>query len=589
MRLRTVKDSDYRIIGLVGEGQFGRVYGGIHRETGELVALKELNPQRFSTKKFLREIRILLSLEHPNIIRCLGVKHFGQKRYLVMEYCEGKTLRHLLENNHHHRLSIEQKLRIILDILDGLDYAHNEEIIHRDLKPENILLSVVSQGWKGKISDFGVAKIGREDSETNASIMGDTGSPAYMAPEQFYGKYSYSSDLYSVGVILYEMIVGDRPFSGNPNEIMLGHLNKTPFFPEDLPLFLKGILAKALQKLPQHRFTSASQMRETILQATLEIRDISSSFYDYIEEKTLDLKLINNHYFEQSIISLNVKDKEVYLVTRNEIFINSYQFNDKGNTIEFELRKKYKLEGEIFDVKTLKSGFLVVTREERNFRYYSLFHYDEGKRNLVNLSSNYFTYDVDDNCRWLGVTKSEEREQGFQLIDLKKQSPITPLARNFIPKQIISVDSSHGVVIYTQKEIEDNHTYFRFFNRRGNWYDTYTVFSSLENVVYHPQCKNTFLARERQTNNLVMVKFLPFFVTRIPLNFRADLCLPFADGFICANQWGNIAFLSDDGEYLGETNLGIFICAIAPLGDDKIMVLTEEREMQWGKIYEVNR
>ena len=133
------KKSDYRRVGLVGQGQFGKVYGGINRYTGELVALKELNADEISTRQFLSEVNILLTLQHPHIVSCLGVEYQNQKRYLMSEYCDGGTLRTFIDQKFD--LSIEQKLKLIIDILNGLDYIHNNDIIHRDLKPDNILLS----------------------------------------------------------------------------------------------------------------------------------------------------------------------------------------------------------------------------------------------------------------------------------------------------------------------------------------------------------------------------------------------------------------------------------------------------------------
>lgn len=181
-------------------------------------------------------------------------------------------------------MNIEYKLKIIIDILEGLSHAHKEGIIHRDLKPENILLSVTSQGWKAKISDFGIAKIEVEDAIANISNMGDTGSPAYMAPEQFYGKYSYGSDIYSVGIILYELITGVRPFSGTPSEIMFAHLNRQPKFPKNLSPNLRLILREALQKLPQHRFRTASEMKAQILQCVLDLENKDVGFYEEIRK-----------------------------------------------------------------------------------------------------------------------------------------------------------------------------------------------------------------------------------------------------------------------------------------------------------------
>jgi len=254
--------SKYRLLGLVGQGQFGRVYCASHRKTGRLVALKELDRDRFSTHKFLRELRFLLSLQHENIVTCQAMEQTSTGRYLVMDYCEGGTLRNLLEEDV--RLHPIQGLNLLAQILAGLEHAHQREIVHCDIKPENILLTTTAQGWTAKISDFGIARLRQELASNEFS---NTGSPAYMAPERFYGQYSIASDLYAVGVLLFELVVGQRPFSGAPAELMSAHLNQTVQIPDSVPADVQGIIRKALQKLPARRFRSASEMLQTLSSA----------------------------------------------------------------------------------------------------------------------------------------------------------------------------------------------------------------------------------------------------------------------------------------------------------------------------------
>ncbi|HEY9750347.1 MAG TPA: serine/threonine-protein kinase, partial [Allocoleopsis sp.] len=253
-----LKRSKYRLLGLVGQGQFGRVFCASHRKTGRLVALKELDHQRFPTHKFLRELRFLLSLQHDNIVTCHALEHTRKGRYLVMDYCEGGTLRSLMEGAA--RLTLAQGCKLVLDILAGLVHAHERRIVHCDIKPENILLNIQAQGWTARISDFGIARLSQE----LGPALGNTGSPAYMAPERFYGQYSPSSDLYAVGILFFELLLGYRPFSGSPGELMAAHLNSPVKIPEVVPSEIRQILLSALQKLPGRRFQSAQEM----LQAT---------------------------------------------------------------------------------------------------------------------------------------------------------------------------------------------------------------------------------------------------------------------------------------------------------------------------------
>ncbi|MGI0481136.1 serine/threonine-protein kinase [Geminocystis sp. CENA526] len=573
-------NSNYKILNLVGEGQFGKVYTAIHRQTGELVALKELNPRKFSTKKFLREMRILLSLEHPNIVTCKGIEHNSKGRYLVTEYCEGGTLRDLLETSI--ELSLEQKLKIITDILEGLNQAHIEGIIHRDLKPENILLCVTSGGWKAKISDFGVAKIELEDVNVSSNI-GDTGSPAYMAPEQFYGKYSYSSDLYAIGIMLYEILIGYRPFSGSPNEIMIQHLNLAPKIPPEIPESLAQILKEALQKLPQHRFRTAQEMKTAILRATLELQVYNQSLYSTIPYQSISLNLVYQESIQEPINYVAVKDNFLYLATKKSLLIQSY--DHLSNNIEIKDIIKHQFDDKIIEIKSVEDGCIVVTQNPNNYYQYSFFHCGNQKTNLREIKSESFAYAIPNNYSWIALNNTFDNEQGFQIINTKNGNVILNLVKDFLPKQILSLDNNHGVAIYDQLEIDKNQTFLRFFNRRGNWYDAYIISLSLHSLVYHQKVTNTFLTREKQTNNLILINLYPFAIRRIPLNFKADFWICRDNGFICASHQGNIALLDTKGDYLGETNLNLSISSIESLKDDKILVIVNTENGQEKRIY----
>jgi serine/threonine-protein kinase len=229
-----------------------------------LFALKDLDRARFPTHKFLRELRFLLSLQHPNIVTCYALEHTRTGRYLVMDYCEGGTLRSLVEDEV--RLHPLQSLKLVAAVLEGLAHAHSKSIIHCDIKPENILLNLQPTGWMARISDFGISRLIQEISNDGE---GNTGSPAYMAPERFYGQYSHSSDLYAVGILLFELLVGSRPFSGVPAELMSAHLNQPVRIPDSVPASLRTVILKALQKLQARRFDSATKMLYALRQAAL--------------------------------------------------------------------------------------------------------------------------------------------------------------------------------------------------------------------------------------------------------------------------------------------------------------------------------
>jgi eukaryotic-like serine/threonine-protein kinase len=262
-KLRQLKPSKYRILGQVGQGQFAQVFCGMDRGTGVLVALKAIDSQRFSTQRFLHELHLLSRLRHPNIVQFQTLDYSPQGRYLVMDYCAGGTLRDLMESAF--PLKLTQCLDLIIDLLEGLVHAHDQGVVHCDLKPENILLVPEADGWTARIADFGVSRL-----VENLGARGDAiavGSPAYMAPECYYQRYSYASDLYAVGVLLFELLLGQRPFSGRPGELMNAHLNQRLVLPPVVPFALRSIITTALQKLPQRRFGSAQAMLKSVMLA----------------------------------------------------------------------------------------------------------------------------------------------------------------------------------------------------------------------------------------------------------------------------------------------------------------------------------
>ncbi|MGB3312347.1 MAG: serine/threonine-protein kinase [Nodosilinea sp.] len=257
---RQIRRSQYRILGLVGHGQFGRVYCAVHRKTGHLVAIKDLHKDRFPTHKFLRELRFLISLEHPSIVTCHALEHSTSGRQLVLDYCEGGTLRSLLESDT--VLTVQEVLGFALDILAALECAHRQGIVHCDIKPENILMELIPGGWVARVSDLGIARLSQETADADG---GHTGSPAYMAPERFYNQHPPAADLYAVGILLYELLLGQRPFSGTPMELMVAHLNRRPIVPAQVPEPWSRVLRTALQKLLPRRYATARDMRADLM------------------------------------------------------------------------------------------------------------------------------------------------------------------------------------------------------------------------------------------------------------------------------------------------------------------------------------
>jgi eukaryotic-like serine/threonine-protein kinase len=263
--------SKYLILDSIGSGQYGRVFSALNRQNGQLVALKQLDRKQLSTSDFLQEFSCLILLQHPYIVTCQGLEYTHNYRYLVMDYYEGGTLRNLINSTT--KISLIHSLEIIIQILSALQYAHSQGVIHRDIKPENILLSLNNNGWIAHLSDFGIAELTSKAKKYRPGIIG---SPAYMAPEQFYARYSYSCDLYAVGILLFELIVGERPFLGTPKELLIAHLNQPVIIPKTVPFILRKTLTTALAKLPHLRFSNAETMQKS-LQMTQDILKATQS------------------------------------------------------------------------------------------------------------------------------------------------------------------------------------------------------------------------------------------------------------------------------------------------------------------------
>ena len=264
--LEAAQLSDYRLIGLVGQGQYGQVYCAIHRRTGHLVAIKQIRHLPAATQEPL----ILAQLSHPNVVGCKAIFNHpsgeAETGYtLILEYCEGGTLRSHLTPSH--RCALVEAKALMSDVLKGLAHIHRQKIVHGDLKPENILLTYRTlagqrQPLTAKISDFGIGCFADRPHRSQQEI----GSPFYAAPERFDGDMSYAGDLYSVGVMLYELLVGDRPFSGSPDALGQAHKTQPVLLPETLPSPARQLLATALHKQPSQRFVSAKAMLSALQQ-----------------------------------------------------------------------------------------------------------------------------------------------------------------------------------------------------------------------------------------------------------------------------------------------------------------------------------
>ncbi len=252
----------------LGSGAMGTVYRGRHRVTGEKVAIKIVAPGLVANdaamKRFKREITILKQLDHPHIVKLLTSGKFNKTPFYVMEYVGGESLDHVIERRD--RMTWEELVPLGQQLCAGLQYAHDKGIIHRDLKPSNVM--VLKDGTV-KLTDFGIAK----DTDVTALTAANStvGTASYMSPEQCKGtqNLTHKSDLYSMGVMFYELLTGRRPFVAESimdmfNQHLSGTFERPSRLVLDIPIWLDTLICQLLEKEPEKRPFNATMVSESL-------------------------------------------------------------------------------------------------------------------------------------------------------------------------------------------------------------------------------------------------------------------------------------------------------------------------------------
>lgn len=258
-----VKIGRYDVVSEIGRGAMGVVYDAVDPMLERVVAIKTINmaldPEQMEhyEKRFTIEARAAGGLNHPNIVTIYDIGRSGDLAYMAMEFLEGRELKDLIAAK---ELSVDRCLDIAAQVAEGLAYAHEHGVVHRDVKPANIM---ILRDGRVKITDFGIARMRSADVRTQTGVV--LGSPRYLSPEQVLGKGGDSRvDIFSLGVIVYEMVTGQAPFHGTDvNSLMFQIVNHSPSPPSmmnpGLPTMLDLIVAKALAKKADERYGSAAE------------------------------------------------------------------------------------------------------------------------------------------------------------------------------------------------------------------------------------------------------------------------------------------------------------------------------------------
>jgi serine/threonine-protein kinase len=564
--------SKYRILGLVGRGQFGKVLCARMRDTGQLVALKELEHKRFPTSKLLRELRFLLTLQHENIVTCMALMHHQNYRYLVMEYCEGGTLRDLM--HHSKTLSVQQCFDLINDILLGLEHAHGANIIHCDIKPENVLLKITAKGWLAKISDFGIAHLSQEIGADGSN----TGSPGYMAPERFYGQFSAGSDIYAVGIILYELLMGKRPFSGMPTELMNAHLNQRVVIPDSLPRSLAAMITRSLEKLPKRRYASAHEMR-------LDLEAIRSEDFSHVKTG-LDAGTCATIFFAKKseyFAQKNIPEKIIGLVgTEKSRFYSTSSFLLHWHSLALDqseqiAKSEHELEAIAFTRKTL---FAITKR--------SIYQFGQGKPRSVyqspQTSQQPFKWAISPHGDWFAVCIGKQLE--IRNLVYGRAMRLEFATRDL--SCIIAFDQHHLLAIANKPETNESRAIV--ISRRCNIMYRLSLPIPIASGISTFTDGRVLLLEGGNHKNIFLLDLKPYRLIRILLEYEALLMVATPWGYAITANYNHdqtiLILLDLRGNNINNLIIDGEVTAIAPIDINLLAIATSD--ISGYKLYAIN-
>jgi serine/threonine-protein kinase len=361
-----ILNNRYKIIKELGRGGMAIVYSARDTLLERVVALKMLRPEYSSDKefkeKFRQEAKAVAKLSHPNVVSIYDIVVDEDKIYLVMEIVEGETLKDIIKRRG--RLSIAESLEFAGQIAAALSVAHGNQIVHCDIKPQNIILT---DDMEVKITDFGIARAVSSATTTMTETV--VGSAHYFSPEQAKGgKIKAYSDIYSLGVVLYEMTTGELPFQGeSPISVALKHIQQQAVSPSkinsDIPKEVNDMIMKAISKDPADRFQNAAKMRHEITMCLKNLKKdkitTKEDKFDPDETRIMDKAnfkdLSKKNNLENKKNNSSSKDKDNKSENTKDINSDDLYFKNEGNSAENSKTKADKITSKNINNKDDKS------------------------------------------------------------------------------------------------------------------------------------------------------------------------------------------------------------------------------------------
>jgi serine/threonine-protein kinase len=521
------------------------------------------------------------------------------------------------------RLTLPQSIQVIIDILQGLDHAHQQGIIHCDLKPENILLNLQPHGWTARISDFGIARL---QQELAGQGMGNTGSPAYMAPERFYGQYPMSSDLYAVGVLLFELLTGYRPFSGTPVELMSAHLNRPLKIPDAVPEVWHPILQTALQKLSARRFHTAAEMLTAIREAAAQ-----DGFDWWLNAQQIRLPLLESQavplgmfqFRQREALTKPIRALAIADLKRDrppETLPDSDQFTYPRfcfyRAVGQQVVQTYEVDPSETWNKTVQDRSIFEFWQDISPLYpiQELFLRPQGcfvtTHRSVHLIPNNFSgvaiqqprllLTLDQSCltaieaqgRWFATL--DNPQESFGLLSfwnlphvLAPAKPVAPPYRIRLqpsstqPPQLLSLDNNH-VVLFTGapalkprlKAETLQGSYAQVWTRRGQGVGTLQFPMRLGKVIATLSPYRFLAIDEDNPGGIVFIDLKPYRIARWHIGIQPHLIQPTDWGFILVDAEGEIVLLDEEGQVLGRLEGPPNVTAIASFNQHNLLIAT---------------